>query len=429
MKPRSRSHRQSRSHFYRLVAYLPTSKASTYIVTMILLFVLLLSSFGNNPVVGATLTRTELEGLVQDVRGDDTRIMRWDASEHTAKRQAEGGCDSLPAALDLLTAKSVLSADEEVKALACEYATFCITDNPVHRAKLASHGQEIHSAIVKLVTSENPQTSAMASHLIYIATFSNAENHQEFFAAGAVAQLSSVLQNGAKEDSKITPVQIMWAAAALQNLAASYCDTKDDGRCYWFWPKSRDHVVLTKESVSMISSGSSVREAILQNLDLIQVLNDYVCHGAVEGEKSDENPFPGDNAETGKHEVSANLIAWAAAGALKNIALEPKAREYIEPALPCLCDLAQSPDWLEENKGNRAIAYLRRDDPCWHEDDGSICVDHPFYDEAGYTCTDYGEATEEECTTVDRLGVSANDACCGCGGGDSDEENDDGDEL
>mmetsp|Transcript_30033 Transcript_30033/g.66522 ORF Transcript_30033/g.66522 Transcript_30033/m.66522 type:complete len:156 (+) Transcript_30033:364-831(+) len=141
------------------------------------------------------------------------------------------------------------------------------TDNPVNREKLASHGKDIHQRIADLVASE--KASAIASHLIYIASFANGENQIGFFEAGAVTKLASVIQDSASQGqerhNKITPVQVMWAAAALQNMAASYCDTVDDGRCYWFWPRSRNHLVLTKQSGPVLSSGRPIRRDIAQN--------------------------------------------------------------------------------------------------------------------------------------------------------------------
>jgi len=86
--------------------------------------------------------------------------------------------------------------------------------------------------------------------------------------------------------------------------------------------------------------------------------------------------------------------------------------------------MAKSKDWLEENKGQGAIHHLRPADPCWFKDDtnglkdGDLCVDDEFVDEEGYVCADYGEATKQECLAMDvKREVSANQACCGCGGG------------
>ena len=225
---------------------------SLYIVSF------LLSVLGTRNVAEASLTTTEVKVLLEKIRGDDLRIMRWDASEHTTEQQGKGGCDSLDDVLKIIAT----SKDEELFAVACEYATFCITDNPTHRAKLASHGPSIHSAIVEMVSSANHQTSAMASHLIYIATFANADNHQGFFRADAVPRLAAIVKESKKENSELTAVQVMWAAAALQNLAASYCATEDDGRCYWHFTRRHDDISITEDSLPLTSDGKAIREEI-----------------------------------------------------------------------------------------------------------------------------------------------------------------------
>jgi len=69
----------------------------------------------------------ELVGLIRDLKGTDERIMRWDASEHTAERQTEGACEKMPEVAALL----VKEKDDTRLRLGCEYATWCITDNPV----------------------------------------------------------------------------------------------------------------------------------------------------------------------------------------------------------------------------------------------------------------------------------------------------------
>ena len=381
--------------------------------------------------VESRLTRANLEDLLADVRDEDYRIVRWDASEHTAERQFAGACDSLSAALDVIVDDA---ESHKLKAVAAEYATFCITDNPTNRQVLAKKGPQIYKAVTDLIASKHHKTSAMASHLVYIASFANADNHAGFYEAGAVAKLSAVIHDSVKEKTSIIPFQVMWAAAALQNLAASYCNTKSNGRCFWEWPKKGDNVVLGKESLPMVSSGEAVRKEIVKDPLLIELLVEYACEGPVQGEMDEQNPFPGENARLGPHELSHNIVAWAATGALKNIALEPSAKTRVEIALPCVCRMARSADWLEENKGSSLMHHLRRNDPCWFSDeedlDGPLCIDHAFLDAEGYTCTDYGSASDEECKATDAAGVPASVACCGCKGGDwEDDDDDSGDEL
>jgi hypothetical protein len=224
----------------------------------------------------------------------------------------------------------------------------------------------------------------------------------------------------------------MWAAAALQNMAASYCGTENDGGCYWAWNNKATHVQVEEESLPIVADGTATRLAMLAEENLVEALVDYVCAGPNVEEASDTNILPGENAQDGRDDASPNLIAWAAAGALKNLALEPTAKERIEDAMPCLCRLRESSDWLEEAKANDALFFMRRVDPCWFREDGSgdLCIDDNFLDDEEFSCDDYAQATEDECANKDILtGVLASDACCECGGGHRYGIEHEGDEL
>jgi hypothetical protein len=408
------------------------------------------------------LTATDLRSLIADVAGDDKRMMRWDATEHTASQQPVGGaCDALPDAFFTLLSVSVSRKKnahnnsfevKQVQGLACEFATFCITDNPEHRASLTHPDYAgIHQIIVNLTSSSNNYLSAMACHLIYIASFANAANHALFYQAGALQYLAALVKHDSKNinqhEYQVRPVQTMWAAAALQNLAASYCATLSDGRCYWDW-RSKDtssgtaKLEITKESLPLISDGSKVRHDMLSDPQLVQRLITLACQGPVTGKRSSINPFPGVNAIAGEHDDSPNIVPWAAAGAIKNLVLpvdasvaastdvtEASLQSLRQMVVPCMCRLAHvSRDWLEQNKGEGALHHLRAGgSPCWfgkNGDDyknGQLCVDHVFVDAEGYTCTDYGDASDEECAKTNQDYVSPNQACCGCGGGDRKE--------
>jgi len=91
-------------------------------VALVLVTTVFFSSFKSSSV--SALTRSDLKLLLDDVRGDDSRLVRWDATEHTSRRQEQGACAELPAALDLIADGQ---ETDDVRALAAEYATFCIT--------------------------------------------------------------------------------------------------------------------------------------------------------------------------------------------------------------------------------------------------------------------------------------------------------------
>jgi hypothetical protein len=434
-----------------------------YIVLVLFLLVGLaqVSSFSTTATIMPFISTEELQERLADLRGSDVRLIRWDATGYTQKCQRASCQEGLPDALAVIMIAGAGSKNKDEllqhkAGLACEYATFCVTNNPEQRARLSSYGRpsedssssddtngsgatDIHASLVALVASDSSYTSAMASHLIYIATFANHDNQQGLAKAGAVGLLGDILT----KDSGVSNLQIMWAAAALQNLAASYCDTgEDDGRCYWKWKKNHEGLVLQSKQMRILSNGEAIRQEMLENHKLMDRLMELACTGPVQGEMTSTNPYIGENAKSSMmhhHEESSNILAWAPAGALKNVAISSDGRVKIEgsvqdgrssiPILQCLCRLSHSPDWLERNKGQGALHHLRPTDPCWFQDgdkapNGKLCVDEAFLDRDGYTCSDYGDATAQECLATSAHNDEtfiAKKACCTCGGGNPEE--------
>ena len=118
---------------------------------------------------------------------------------------------------------------------------------------------------------------------------------------------------------------------------------------------------------------------------------------------------------------------------IKNLSLDQEARSYLlnhskwKELHAALCRLGSSPDWLEENKGESALANLLPTSSCWfeNEDDphGAMCFDDLFVDGEGYTCADYDEkVSAEDCGASSIIDTSkaAKDSCCYCGGGNPD---------
>jgi hypothetical protein len=387
-----------------------------------------------------TWTHDDLEALVNDLRGDDFRIVLWDAAVATAdKQEPVCGTETLRDVVSLLRPRrththgtntttrrtTVLSTEEDTIRLALELVTFCVTDNRQQRDHFAHAHRDIHAHILHHVASRQPLISAAAAHVVYITSFAHTVNHQAYIALGAVDVLSHVVLLPPQDS---LTVQVMWAAAALQNLAASYCATPDDGRCYWEWPDviktsdaiAIDRVAIGHDSLPLISDGTRARQQIQRNDALVERLIELSCAGPVPRKESTRNPYPGHKAETPRDTNHTNLLAWAATGALKNLALEPSAQSLLEPHVPCFCYLSHSKDWLEANKGGGILHHMRRGDPCWFDRQHVhvTCVDDPFVDLENYACADYGDATEEECHAASvGSGVLARDTCCGCGGG------------
>jgi hypothetical protein len=199
-------------------------------------------------------------------------------------------------------------------------------------------------------------------------------------------------------------VQVMWTAAALQNLAASYCATLDDGRCYWEWPdvtKTSDATAIDRgaighDSLPLISDGTRARQQIQRNDALVERLIEWSCASPVPRKESARNPYTGHKAENPRDTNHTNLLVWAATGALKNVALKPSAQSLLEPHVPCFCYLSHSKVWLVANKWAVIFHHMRCGDSCWFDRQHVhvTCVDDPFVD---LERADYGDATEEEC--------------------------------
>ena len=213
----------------------------------------------------------------------------------------------------------------------------------------------------------------------------------------------------------------MWASAALQNLAASYCHTNMDGRCYWHWTSKSPQLQIIEDSLPLLSDGSTARQMMLAIPGLVQALTELTCQRPLQGNANDNNIFPGENAISPRDNHNLHITTWAAAGALKNIALEPSAQHLLDPVMPCQCQLRYSSDWLESSKSQSFVHMRRGKDPCWlDKETGDLCVDRNFLDDERYNCYSYQGATREECKASDVLannGLTANEACCGCGGG------------
>jgi hypothetical protein len=437
----------------------------------------------------------EFTKIVQTLRGQDKRLVQWDATEHTVQQQAILCPSRLPLAMKYLISSTTLLEEDNhhqiqsntsanslvvVLQLALEICTLCITDHPENRAIFSdgnildgfTHTGTIHNAVVRLLHIST--LTSYAAHLIYIASFANRNNYDGFVNANAVSILCHILIDATTTPTTTTPAVmpttaatltnangVMWVAAALQNLAASYCTTEDDGRCYWEWKQVRhsiNHInesrrkkdrttmkekyqyklQLSSDSGTMVIDGTNVRQQMIAIPNLMDRLVQWTCYGPVNQKMSLNYPYPGHNAiyQYEPHESSASIVPWAITGVLKNLLVDTTVRDaFITQyswSTSCFCYISKSNDWLEANKGEGALHHLRIDsDPCWFHYQSSkykkkkakLCVDQIFVDASGNTCEEYNDEetlTKDDCAAPDtiRHGVVASDACCQCGGGD-----------
>lgn len=410
----------------------------TQVLLMLLLPIFVLAATGSVP---------DYASLIATLRGEDTRLFRWDATEHTRAKQTElCGKESMFQTLSFIVAQNAPSKkkyDDDLLANALEYVALCVTDNPSNRAVFASF-PEIHDAIIGLIgkslTKENKKGSALPkalsklSHVIYITAFANPNSHQAYIKKGAVVMLGSAIKANARWENVSetqglqvdSPIVTMWSAAALANLAASYCSSEKDGRCYWNW--NATGLEVTTEFGTVTSDGSLARETMLKDDELVQMLVYFCCLGHATDEN--EDIMVGENALIDRDEDLLSIVPWAAASALKNLALDMNSHsKYLEPSLSCFCHLSKSVDWLEAEKALHLLERARRGYPCYFGREVSpegevlgdaLCIDHAFFHDEGYTCADFDPddpPSEEECDAVDRNGIVASSACCACGGG------------
>lgn len=357
-----------------------------------------------------SLNLEELEKRVPSLRGDDFRLFRPDATAHTVKRQQEGDCANLT-----LVAHVLLDATSSIehKKLAEEYCIFCITDNSTNRA-IFGEVPGIHKAVIGLMAHEvDFRLSFLACHLIYIATFANAKNHEAFQREGAVEALAKLAMN-----SNAIIAEKMWAAAALANLAASYCDTAD-GRCDWEWTLTHEDIQLGPHS-PLISDGSTVRLKMLEIDGLVDTLIDVACEGPVSDDDEDVVTV-GESARDGDDDDRDEIFPWAAMACLRNLALEPSAKPMLEDAMRCACFMKESIDWVEASKSKGFMHHMRRqDESCWlNEEKDQLCVDGNFLDQGFFLCAEYDDASEDDCENAVDIFTNepASELCCTCGGG------------
>jgi hypothetical protein len=267
----------------------------------------------------------------------------------------------------------------------------CALQNPFFRNKIGRYqnGKVLEEIIAMLGDEEKsliaPTEAAVAAEAIWILSFNNQYNHGYFVENGAIEKLSNIIQ---QESSRIpttttttttTTTRIMtenknekikgsgnssillaamWSAAALQNLAASYCTT-DSGHCWWIFdhhdahpPKQR--LRLHPESPIFID-GSTAASRISQDEDLMVRVKHQVCRGSISSTTSgSSNSSLGvilpslatihDKDEGDK--LSSKITTWSMAGLLKNLALYQASKQAPMDVASCLCVLTGSQDWL-----------------------------------------------------------------------------------
>jgi hypothetical protein len=233
----------------------------------------------------------------------------------------------------------------------------------------------------------------------------------------------------------------MWSVAALSRLSDAYCwNDEEDGECSWEWrtsltPNRFDeimeedgrHLIFTEYDIRY--DAKPVRLQLMRDLELMHSLDDYICDQA----KFEVYKPPSERAwptriqasEASSAIVDAPIVVWAALWLLQSMSLSPGLYERLpKHLLDCLCEIVlYDPDWMERFSADDIMYRLGLDidEHCFSVTDSEHCTDFDDWKDAEneYACESYEEdfLCVEYGALEDANGVSANAACCVCGGG------------
>ena len=135
-----------------------------------------------------------------------------------------------------------------------------------------------------------------------------------------------------------------------------------DGECAWRWDGGSSQLQLS-EGQRVLIDGADVRRRVAAAPGVIDALVDAVCAGPVSEEDLDI-PLP--SLASIHSREAPSLVAWAAASALRTLAISPPLRNPILDARgvvaeQCLCNLTLSVDPLESTMSRAALYHLGRD--------------------------------------------------------------------
>jgi hypothetical protein len=215
-------------------------------------------------------------------------MVRPSPSDETLQRQRSEACGA-----DLERAYKVLVTEEtNTQALidAVTVVSLCTTNNDTNRAKLTTSVKGVPEAIVSMLNLE-PAAIAAAGECIWISSFNSPENYNAFVKAGAVDALSNILTSTKPCEGNSCHHAKMWSAAALQNLAATYCEGA--GYCDWEWVARKEgnamadgehdrYDVALSNSAKPMEDPTPLREQILNNKALLTYVTQQICEMAAD---------------------------------------------------------------------------------------------------------------------------------------------------
>lgn len=337
----------------------------------------------------------DLDGMIAYLRHDDTRLIRYDVPNVLTWMRQEKLCsEHLETLMKRLATRfdedSNLALEDQTKIV--QIVTLCSSENPDRRHYIGTFQDSVVlKAVVSLLDEGSDSVTAVVGDAIWILSFADHHNH-DYFVEHAIEPMASILVDradalekmgeqkspGADGDASAAALAVMWMAAALQNLAASYCET-ESGHCWWEYKHPEEEadednqegeygIYLHEESPVFISAERAA-EAIVKAAggELVPVLHRLVCAEPMTEE--DESIWASEATVEGAGSVDPRIITWAVSGLLKNLSVYEESFNATFDAKDCLCALVDSADWLESSKADDALyrsGFIIAD--CWEHD-------------------------------------------------------------
>ncbi len=259
----------------------------------------------------------------------------------------------------------IIPLEDQIKIV--ELLTLCSSEHSDFRNKIGTFEEGVAlKVMVDLLNEDKDSVTAVVGTTIWILSFADEHNHK-FFTEHALEPMANILVARANALEQIDETNksacalaVMWMAAGLQNLAASYCKT-DSGHCWWEYQflegDGEDYGIYLHEESPLIVDASTAAEKIVKAAsgELVGVLHRLVC----------EDPMTEDETHAWASEATIDglahpkIITWAVAGLLKNLSMYEGSLATTVAAKECLCALTQSEDWLVSSLfGGNSYSFL-----------------------------------------------------------------------
>jgi len=445
----------------------------------------------------------ELAAMIHEIRQKDYQLVRMFASENTTVEQYRYCPYKIKSFLMTLCTSTVsyqtsenvnpgrMSVSLHIRGLAAEALALCMLEQPTFRdlalnttfmSSDEDNGGEIRKTQeIQLVAKSMAEglttllrdslqhyqetfpksgaavlAGAQAAEAVWASSFFNPAHISNYLKHETISALSEWIVSASLPEAAANNVTIkypfqpartvMWAMAALSNLATYYCQN-DLGYCIWNWQPLIDDANI-KESVLTLDDDTvlaepdltaKVRKQMLANPKLLESIMAWICLGPIHQPASVNYGWPGDvqlykdltlNAASPQLQ-SPSIVPWSAAEWVK-VMLVPgtssdESRQRILQAASlhgiheCLCNMKWSPDHLEQSASITALNLWSPQDEC--PDIYQDCEDYDWTSLSEDTCQEY--ADERWCiengsdigVLLDGTRFMAKEACCICGGG------------